>query len=285
MRRIVIGFLAVVSALVLAPVTASACLRCRQTPCVLPQAACAPAFQTVTEMVPYTVMRAQTRIDFREESRTVMVREPETTWEERQRVVCKPVIETTTVQRVVNVCRPVVETDYVSRNVTVCRPVSTTRQVTEYCMQPSTQYVTVPVAAGGKCGRCGHARPSCGCQTVARTCYTPVPVVRDVVETRMVREVETRQVPVTRCSIVREQQVIDVPVYHTRLVRETVTERIPHVTIRCVPKTITRQVPFPVCETVAETRYRPVTRVVPVAPASAPTYQAAPTAQSASAQH
>jgi len=288
MRATAIGWVSVMTAALLAPVTASACQTCRKMPCVMTQAACAPAFQTVTEMVPYTVMRTQTRIDFREESRTVMVREPETSWEERQRLICKPVIDTTMVQRVINVCKPVVETDYVTRDVTVCRPVSTTRQVTEYRMQPSTQYVSVPVPAGGKCGRCGHAPPACGCQTVARTCYTPVPVVRDVVETRLVREVESRQVPVTRRSIVRETQVIDVPVYHTRVVQEMVTERIPHVTIRCVPKTITRQIPFPVCETVAETCYRAVSRVVPVVPAAPPglpTYQPAPSGQAASGQH
>ena len=80
--------------------SASACHRCQRTPCVLAApAACQPAYQCVTEMVPYTVMRTRTRVEFREETATVMVREPETTWEERQRVVCKPVIDTTTVQR------------------------------------------------------------------------------------------------------------------------------------------------------------------------------------------
>ena len=142
-------------------------------------------------------------------------------------------------------------------------------------MQPTTQLVTVPGSAA-RAGVAATPRPSCGCQTVAQTCYTPVPVVRDVVETRMVPEVQTRQVPVTRCSIVREQKVVEVPVFHTRIVQEVVTERIPHVTVRCVPKTVTRRIPFPVCETVEVTCYRPVTRVVPVvdgrgAPGGAPT--------------
>lgn len=287
MRRRAIGFVAVVAAAWLTQATASACQRCHQTPCAYGAApACAPAYQCVTEMVPYTVMRNRTRIEFREESVTVMVREADVTWTERPRVICRPVVDTSTVQRVVNVCKPVFETNFVNQNVTVCRPVSTTRQVTEYCMQPTTRYATVP--ASGQCGRCGHPRSSCGCQTVAQTCYTPVPVVRDVVETHMVPEVQSRSVPVTRCSIVHEQQTVEVPVYHCRMVQETVTERIPHVSFRCVPKTITRQIPYPVCETVPETCYRPVTRVVPcvaAAPQVAPSYQAAPTGQAPSGQH
>lgn len=282
MRIRTTGWVAVVAMVTLSAGDASACHTCRQSPCVLAPApaVCQPAYQCVTEMVPYTVMRTRMRIDYREEVVTVMKQELETTWEVRQRVVCKPVVDRSTVQRVVSVRKPVVQTDYVTQNVTVCRPVSSTRQVTEYCMQPVTQWVNVPTV--GTCGRCGHPAPSCGCQTVARTCYTPVPVVRDVVETRMVPEVQTRQVPVTRCSIVREEKVVVVPVFHTRIVQEVVTERIPHVSIRCVPKTVTRKVPFPVCETVPETCYRRVTRVVPVmaaAPQMMPAAQAAPSGQ------
>ncbi len=262
------GFVAGIGLLLLAGQSASACNRCHRTPCVMPQA---PAVQCVTEMVPYTVMQNRTRIDYREETCTVMVREVETTFVDRQRVVCKPVFDTTTVQKTISVCRPVFQTDYVTENVTVCRPETTTRQVTETCMQAYTQLVSVPVAAG-RCGRCGHAAPACGCQTVAQTCYRPVPVVRDVVETRMVPEVQSRQVPVTRCSIVREDKVIDVPIVHCRMVQETVTDKVPVCTVHCVPKTITRQIPVPVCEVVPVTCYRPVTRMVPCA---APQYAAA----------
>ena len=63
------------------------------------------------------------------------------------------------------------------------------------------------------------------------------------------------------------------------MVQEVVTDRIPITRFHCVPKQITRQVPYPVCETVAVTCYRPVTRMVPIvyaAPAPAPTSQAAP---------
>ena len=50
------------------------------------------------------------------------------------------------------------------------------------------------------------------------------------------------------------------------MVSEVVTDRIPVPNVRCVPKTITRRIPYPVCETVTETCYRPVTRMVPVRP-------------------
>ena len=62
------------------------------------------------------------------------------------------------------------------------------------------------------------------------------------------------------------------------------TDRIPVITFHCVPKQITRQVPYPVCETVAETCYRPVTRMVACDPARAgpgppPTRPQTPTPQ------
>ncbi len=221
---------------------ATACHTCHKTPCVLAPAP-APAYQCVTEMVPYTVYRQRTRTEFRPVTETIMVRVPETTYVERQRTICKPVWDTTYEQRVVNVCRPVTETTVVNQEIAICKPVTTTRQVTEYCMQPTTTLVTVPVAQ--KCGHCGKVKPSCTCQVVAQTCYTPVPVVRDVVETQMVREVEVRPIKVFTTHIEREQKVVNVPIRHCRMVQEVVTERIPHTTFHCEPKTITRQVPYP----------------------------------------
>lgn len=277
---------AVGAALVASPAASRACHTCRQTPCVLVPAAM-PAYQCVTEMVPYTVNRVVRRIEFREVTETIMAREVDVTYVERQRVVCKPVFDTTYVPRTVTTCRPVSETTTVTQTVTVCRPETTTQQVTEYCMQPTTQLVTVP-AAPHKCGRCGKVAPACGCVTVAQTCYTPVPVTRDVQVTRMVPEVQTRQVPVTRVQMVPETRTIDVPVTSCRIVREVVTEKVPVPNVRCVPRTITRRIPYPVCETVTETCYRPVTRMVPCAPVvsegyatpqAAPSSQAAPSAQ------
>ncbi len=267
---------AVAVAVTMAPGSASACHKCRHNPCTL-VAAPAPASQCVTEMVPQTVYRTRRRTEFRTVTETIMSRVAQTTFIERQRVVCKPVWDTTYIQRTVFVCRPVSRTTFVNQAYSVCRPVSTTRQVTEYCMQPTTQLVTMPVASH-RCGHCGKAKPACGCVTVAQTCYTPVPVVRNVVQTQMIAETAYRQVPVTTTQIVRESRVENVPVRQCRIVQELVTDRIPVTTFQCVPKQVTRKIPYPVCETVAETCYRPVTRVVAtVQPAySAPTSYTAP---------
>jgi YTV len=258
--------------------TASACHTCQKNPCVL---VAAPAMQCVTEMVPYTVYKQRKRIEFETVTETIMVKVPETTYIERQRCVKKPVWDTQYVQREVSFCRPVHETTMVTQQYTVCKPVSTTRQVTEYCMQPSTSLVTVPVVAK----KCGHT-VACGCQTVAQTTFTPVPVVKDVVETHMVSEVMSRQVPVTTTHMVRETKIETVPIRTCRIVPEIVTDRIPVTTFHCEPKVVTRQIPHPVCETVAETCYRPVKTMVPViyAPAPAPIPAPAPSTQAATSQ-
>lgn len=280
--RTSVGVVAMVAAVSsLAGGTASACTKCHRTPCAY--VAPAPAVQCVTEMVPYTVMRTRTRIDYQPVTETIMARVPHTTFVERQRVVCRPVYDTTYVEKVVSICKPVYDTQMVTRTVAVCKPVTETHQVTDYCLQPTTQYVSVPVKTG-HCGRCGHAAASCGCKTVAQTCYTRVPVVRDVTTTRFVRECETRQVPVTTCRLEREQKVVKVPVTKCRMVQETVTDKIPCTTWTCEPKTVTRHVAVPVCETVPVTCYRPVTRMVacePAAPMATEQASAAPSGQTA----
>jgi hypothetical protein len=261
--------------------TASACHTCQMTPCVLAPVVL-PAYQCVTEMVPYTVYKQHKRIEYQAVTETIMVKVPVTTYVERQRCVNKPVWDTQYVQREVSFCRPVSQTVMVDQQYTVCKPVSSTVQMTEYVMQPSTTLVTVPVVAK----TCGHT-VVCGCQTVAQTCYTPVPVVKDVVVTHMVPEVMTKQVPVTTTHLVRETKVETVPIRTCRIVQEIVTDRIPVTTFHCEPKTITRQIPYPICETVAETCYRPVQRMVPIqyapapapVPAPVPSMQVAPTKQ------
>ena len=280
MRVRLIGCLAAVLAVTMTARTASACRLCGHNPCVM------PAYQCVTEMVPYTVMKPVWRTEFEQVTCTVMVREPVTNYVERQRVVCKPVYHTIEVpcQRVV--CKPIQETSYVTRTYCVAKPVRTTQQVTTYCMQPTTQLVTVQ-AKRGLCGIC-HKDPCC-CQTVAQTCYTPVPVVKDVVVTTVVPETKTRQVPVYHTRYVQEV-VNDVrKITQCQMVQEVVTEKVPCVTWRCVPKTITRQIPHRVCDQVAVTCYRRVSRMVPctyetvAAPSSqvVPSTQAAPSSQAA----
>ncbi len=110
---------------------ASACHTCQQTPCV------APAYQCVTEMVPYTEYKKVKRVEFETVSETIMVKVADTTYVERQRCVNKPVWDTHYVQREVSFCKPIHETTMVTQQYTVCKPVSTTHQVTEYCMQPN----------------------------------------------------------------------------------------------------------------------------------------------------
>ncbi|MFO0954512.1 MAG: hypothetical protein U0835_25795 [Isosphaeraceae bacterium] len=250
------------AAVVLTSNTASACGKCHQNPCVVQ-----PTYQCVTEMVPYTVMKTRLRIDYKTVSHTVMEKVPQTTWVERQKVVCKPVYETSYVQKQVVTCKPVYDTEYVTQCYTVCKPVTTTRQVAAICYQPTTQYVSVPAKKHG-CSLCGKAKPACGCITVAQTCYTPVSVLRDVVETQYVQEVQSRQVPVTRCRMVTDVRVENVPVTSCRMVQEVVTEKVPCTTYTCVPKVVCKQIPVPVCEKVPVTKYHKVKRMVECAPAA-----------------
>ena len=94
-----------------------------------------PAYQCVTDMVPYTVVKNHWRTEYETVQQTVMVRQPVTNDVDRQRVVCRPVYDTIEVPRQRVVCKPIHETDYVTQTYTVCKPVQTTQQVTSYCMQ------------------------------------------------------------------------------------------------------------------------------------------------------
>lgn len=279
MRLRLMGCMAAALAFAMSSQTASACHACKQTPCVIQ-----PAYTCVTEMVPYQVVKKHWRTEYETVTKTVMVREPVTNYVERQRVVCKPVYNTIEVPRQRVVCKPIHETDYVTQTYTVCKPVQSTQQVTSYCMQPSTQLVSIP--AGHKCGLC-HKNP-CGCNRLAyQTTYTPVPVVRDVVVTTMVPETQTRQVPVHRTRYVQEVVNEVQKITQCQMVQEVVTEKVPCVTWVCVPKTVTKQIPHKVCEQVVETRYKAVKRMVPCSYETvAPTAQyaaPAPSAQSAPA--
>ena len=289
MRVRPLGFLSAamtsIAALIVSGGSAEACHKCQKTPCVLVAAAPAPMVQCVTEMVPQVVYRTRTRMESRPVVETIMARVADTQYIERPRVVCKPVFDTNYVQRTVFSCRPVSETTMVNQVVSSFRPVQTTQQVVETTYQASTRMVSVPTRVP-TCGRCGKVSYSCGCVTVAQTCYTPVSTVRDVVVTQMVPEQQTRQVPVTTTRMVSESRVENVPVRTCRMVTETVVDRVPITTFHCEPKQVTRMVPYPVCETVAETVYHPVQRMVTMvpqyaAPSPSPTSQgASPTGQS-----
>jgi hypothetical protein len=268
---------AAIMAVSLAGQTASACHLCKQTPCVLappPQ----PAYECVTEMVPVTVMKTKTRVDLVPVcTKTLMETKPVIDYVEQIHPVCKPVYDTVFVPRCYTVCRQVCETSMVCQPYKVCRPVTTTRQVTEYCLKPFTELVTVPVKI--KCGRCGHAAGGCTCQTVARTCYKRVPVVRDVVETHMVTEIRTQMIPVLHYRVVTEQKIQQVPVTTCRMVPEIVRVRVPVLTFECVPKTLVYKTAVLSCEEIPVTVYRPVVKMVPVV---VPSPQVTPALQAAS---
>jgi hypothetical protein len=226
-------------------------------------------------MVPITVMKTKTRVDLVPAcTKTVMKTKLETVYDEQTRVVCKRVFDTVFETRCVTVCRPVSETTMECRPFCVCRPVTTTRQVTEYCLRPVTELVTVAVKT--KCSRCGHSEGGCTCQTVARTCYRRVPVVREVTETRMVTEVQTQLVPVVHWRMVAEQRVEKVPVTVCRMVNEVVSIRVPRLVVKCEPKTLVYKRAVLTCEEIPVTVYRPVVRMVP---AIVPSPQVMPTSQ------
>ena len=147
-------------------------------------------------------------------------------------------------------------------------------------MQPTSWSETVPVMAKASqavaaawdclCGKlhgnsCGGLT-QVGCQTVTRTSYTPVPVVRNVVETTMVTETHSRQVEVKTCRMITEQKVETVPIKVCRMVPEIRTVEVPVTRMKCVPKTVTRMVPVCSKEVVPVTCYKPVKRMVPELP-------------------
>jgi YTV len=252
---------------------AFACHTCKQTPCVL--APPAPAFECVTEMVPCTVMKTKTRVDLVPVcTKTITETKIDIEYDEQIHPVCRPVFDTVFQTRCITVCRPVCETTMVCQPHVVCRPVTTTRQVTEYCLQPYTELITVPVK--DRCGHAGHAGGCSTCQTVARTCYRRVPVVREVTETCMVTEVQNEMVPVVRWRMVPEQRIEKYPVTAVRMVNETVRVRVPRMVFRCVPKTLVYKTAVLTCEEIPVTVYRPVVKMVPVV---SPSPQAVPTPQ------
>ncbi len=257
---------AVVLAGSLASETVRACQVCKQTPCAC-AAAPAPRFECVTEMVPCTVMKTKTRVDLVPAyTRTVMKTKLETVYEEQTQNICKPVFDTVYETRCVTVCRPVCETTMESQTFRVCRPVTTTRQVTEYCVKPYTELVTVPVKT--KCARCGHTGGGCTCQAVARTCYKRVPVVREVTETCMVTEVQSQMVPVVHWRMVPEQRIEKVPMTVCRMVNDVVRFRVPRLVMKCEPTTLVYKRAVLTCEEIPVTVYRPVMKMVPVIEAS-----------------
>jgi hypothetical protein len=247
----------------LASETAKACHTCKQNPCVL--APPEPSYECVIENVPVTVMKTKTKVDLVPvKSKTIMETRLETTYVDEKRTICWPTFETKMETRHYTVCKPVYETTMVPQQFMVGRPVTTTRQVTEYCLKPFTEQVTVPVKT--KCGSCGHPGGGCTCRTLARTCYRLVPVVREVTETTMVSEVQTQMVPVVHCRMVPEQRSEQVPVVTRKMKTEDIHFKVPMITSKRVPKTLVWKTAVVSCVEVPVTVYRPVMKMVPVYP-------------------
>lgn len=267
--------------------SAWACHGCKQPACSgVP--VCQTQYRCVTEMVPYTVMRTQMKVDWHPETCTVMVPVPHTTWTERPVTICVPRYETVPVTRRYTVCRLVPETTMVDQTVTVCEAVQSTEMVTETTWQASSRTVAVPVKESHGCllgSLCGKQRGTAcgGCQYVTQTCYTPVPITRAVPVTRYVPRTITRQVPVTTCRWVTEERVDTRNIVRFCGVEpRTEMRRVPCTTVQLEPKTFTKMVATCRQECVPVTLYRPVTRVVPVvcAPAVAgPAMSVAPSTQ------
>ena len=149
---------------------------------------------------------------------------------ERRYTVTKPVYQTVNQERRYSVMKPVYETAMVDQPYTVCRPVTTVppggqgvrllRAAVHEVPGPIVEKkVRVPVdeTSCDSCGlfSCFH-RPRKVTATVAVQCpprmvrqrvFVSRPVVRNVTETRYVRETMVRQVPVTTCRYVAEERV------------------------------------------------------------------------------
>lgn len=270
---------------------AEACQVCHRPACAgVPACQVMPAYQCVTEMVPYTVMQTRTRVDWHEQKCTVMVPVPHTTWVERPVTICVPKFETVPVTHRYTVCRLVPETTMVNQTVTVCDPVQSTQMVTETSWQATTRTVAVPVRTAKGCGLgvlCGkrHGAPCTGCQYVTQTCYNPVPVTRAVTTTSYVPRTVTRAVPVTTCRWVSEEKVVTTNVVRCLGIEQRQEmKRFPCTTVSIEAREISRMIPTMTPECVPVTCYRPVTRVVPVTYAPAAMPSIAPSGQGASGQ-
>ncbi len=252
-------FPAAVLAVLLVGNTLFACDKCKQTPCVIAPPP-APKLTCVTEMVPVTVMKTKTTVDFVPVcTETVMKTKIDTVYDEQATNVCKRVFDTKFEDRCITVCRPICETTMVCQAMRVCRPVTTTRCVTDYCLEVYTEVVPAPVKAA-----CGHPRGDCSCNTVVRICTKRVPVVREVTETHYVAEIQNQMVPVVHWRTVTEQKLQKVPVTTCRTVNEVVRVKVPRLVFRSEPKTVVYKKAVLSCTEIPVTVYRPVVRMVPV---------------------
>jgi hypothetical protein len=192
---------AIVVTVLLAGKSAIGCPACGHTPCVI-AAPPAPKFTCVTEMVPVTVMKTKTSVDFVPVgTKTVMETKIDTVYDEQTHNICKLVFKTIFENRYTTVCRPVCETAMVCQPYTVRRRVTATHCVIEVHTQM-------------------------------------VPVVR----WRMVAEQRVEKVPVTTSSTVNEVFRTKVPRLVFRNEPKTLVYKTAVVTCQEIPVTVYRPV-------------------------------------------
>ena len=205
----------------------------------------------------------------------------ETEHRERRYTVTKPVYQTVDQERRYRVMKPVYATSMVDQSYSVCRPVTTVRQEVKECgyyRAPITM-VPGPVVERRMRGqgpgnilrfvRAHELFPPAGqvTETVLVQCpprmvrervFVSRPVVRNVSETRYVRETMVRQVPVTSCRYVAEERVESIPVTTCQYVAEERAEPYQVRTCRYVPEERVESIPVTTCQYVAEEHVEPI---------------------------
>ena len=176
--------------------------------------------------------------------------------------------------------KPVYETTMVEQPYTVCRPVTTCRQeVVEMRLLRAAVHHGARAgrrAKGPRAGRGVRLRAAAGSsaastkkkvtatvavqcppRTVSQRVFVSRPVVRNVTETRYVRETMVRQVPVQTCRMVAEERVETIPVTTCQYVAEERVEPYEVRPARWWPRSASRRSPSPTCQYVAEERVEP----------------------------
>ncbi len=157
---------------------------------------------------------------------------------------------------------------------TVCRPVTTCRQEVVETGYYERQYTTVPgpvverkvrvpvagmrLRAAGLFGCLHHKKKvtatvavQCPPRTVSQRVFVSRPMVRNVSETRYVRETMVRQVPVQTCRMVAEERVQTIPVTTCQYVAEEHVEPYEVQTCQMVAEERVQTIPVTTCQYVS----------------------------------
>ncbi len=193
----------------------------------------------------------------------------------------KPVYQTVNQERRYTVMKPVYETAMVEQPYTVCRPVTTVRQEVRECGYYERQYTMVPGPIVEQTGPRSRRGPvvrfvrafqllppaakvtatvavQCPPRVVSQRVFVSRPVVRNVTETRYVRETMVRQVPVTTCRYVAEERVEIDPRHHLSSTSpRNASSRMRSAPAATCPRSASNRSPSPPAQYVAEERVEP----------------------------